>query len=42
MLLSQVVEYDTAGVRIPLWAVPILLLALVAAKVYQSQRDKNR
>ncbi|WP_281287190.1 hypothetical protein [Actinotalea subterranea] len=42
MLLAQITELHTAGVSIPLWGLPILVVALIAAKVYQNNRDKNR
>ena len=42
MSLSQVAELHTAGVRVPLWGVPILIAALIAAKVYQNKRDRDR
>lgn len=39
---AAVVAVQTEGVRIPLWGVPILIVAAIAANIYQKKRDKNR
>jgi len=41
-LIATQLTVQTAGVRIPIWGLPILIVAAIAASIYQKNRDKNR
>ena len=38
---ASVVAVDTAGVRIPIWGLPILVVVAIGASIYQKKREKK-